>query len=85
MNYEKLNEIADRMDVFIAHLVYTIALGVGLYLMMSLSACSGFELGAKAGLYRVDERQESSAMTRHNAVPLKCYFVQCEPQTLDLK
>ena len=85
MNYEKLNEIADRMDVFIAHLVYTIALGVGLYLMMSLSACSGFEYGAKAGLYRVDERQESSAMTRHNAVPLKCYFVQCEPQTLDLK
>lgn len=85
MNHEKLNEIADRMDVFIAHLVYTIALGVGLYLMMSLSACSGLEFGAKAGLYRVDERQESSAMTRHNAVPLKCYFVQCEQPTLDLK
>jgi hypothetical protein len=76
MNHQKLNEIADRMDVFITHLVYTIALGIGL---------SGFELGAKAGLYRVDERQESSAMTRHNAVPLKCYFVQCESQTLDLK
>ena len=85
MNHEKLNNIADKMDVFIAHLVYTIAMGVGLYLMITLSACSGFELGAKAGLYRVDERQESSAMTRHNAVPLKCYFVQCEQPTLDLK
>lgn len=85
MNHEKLNNIADKMDVFITHLVYTIALGVGLYLTLTLSACSGFELGAKAGLYRVDERQESSAMTRHNAVPLKCYFVQCDQPTLDLK
>ena len=85
MNHQKLNEIADKIDVFITHLVYTIALGVGLYMMMSLSACSGFEFGAKAGLYRVDERQESSAMTRHNSVPLKCYFVQCEQPTLDLK
>ena len=85
MNHDKLNEIADKMDVFITHLVYTIALGVGLYLMLTLSACSGFEVGAKAGLYRIDEREESSRMTRHNAVPLKCYFVQCEQETLDLK
>jgi hypothetical protein len=37
----------------------------------TLSACTGMELGAKVGLYRVDERQESQ---RTHNVPLKCYL-----------
>ena len=36
-----------------------------------LSACTGMEIGAKAGIYRVDERQESQ---RTHNVPLKCYL-----------
>lgn len=36
-----------------------------------LSACTGLEIGAKAGIYRVDERSESQKT--HN-IPLKCYL-----------
>lgn len=53
--------------------------------LLLATGCSGVEVGGKLGIYRVDERQESSSMTRHNSVPLKCYFVQCEQPTLDLK
>ena len=42
------------------------------------TGCAGMEVGGKVGVYRVDERQESQR-TYRNAVPLKCYFVQCDP------
>ena len=56
-----------------------------LAVLATVSGCSGVEIGGRLGVYRVDEREESSRMTRHNAVPLKCYFVQCEQEVLDLK
>jgi len=62
-----------------------LAVGAMLAVLATVSGCSGVEVGGRLGVYRVDEREESSRMNRHNAVPLKCYFVQCEPQTLDLK
>ena len=62
-----------------------LAVGAMLAVLASVSGCSGIEVGGSLGVYRVDEREESSRMTRHNAVPLKCYFVQCEQETLDLK
>jgi hypothetical protein len=42
-----------------------------------VSGCTGIELGGRVGLYRVDERQESSRTNVENKVPLKCYFVDC--------
>ena len=56
-----------------------------LAVLATVSGCRGIEVGGRLGVYRVDEREESSRMTRHNAVPLKCYFVQCEKEVLDLK
>lgn len=45
-----------------------------------LTGCSGIELGAKAGIYRVDQRQESQA-THRNPLPLKCYlWADCSGQ-----
>lgn len=41
-----------------------------------LSGCSGLEVGGKFGIYRVDEKQDSSR-TYRRATPLKCYFVNC--------
>lgn len=50
------------------------------------SGCTGIELGGRLGVYRVDERQESSRTNVENKVPLKCYFVDCYTQpTNDLK
>jgi len=49
----------------------TISLVILATIVATLSACTGMELGAKVGLYRVDERQESQAT--HN-IPLKCYL-----------
>ena len=36
-----------------------------------VTGCTGMEVGAKLGVYRVDERQESQ---RTYSVPLKCYL-----------
>lgn len=55
-----------------------LCLGVVLSL---LSGCTGLELGGRLGVYRVDERQESSRTNVENKVPLKCYFVDCYTQT----
>lgn len=51
------------------------------------SGCTGIELGGRLGVYRVDERQESSRTNVENKVPLKCYFVDCSQrmETLDPK
>jgi hypothetical protein len=49
-----------------------IALGI-----LMLSGCTGIEIGGRLGVYRVDERQESSRTNVENKVPLKCYFVDC--------
>ena len=49
----------------------TITLALLATIVATLSACTGMELGAKVGVYRVDERQESQAT--HN-IPLKCYL-----------
>ncbi len=54
--------------------------------LMLVSGCTGIELGGRLGVYRVDERQESSRTNVENKVPLKCYFVDCYTQpTTDLK
>lgn len=45
-----------------------------------VSGCTGLEIGGKAWVSRIDERQESQHTYRNNAAPLKCYFVNCEPQ-----
>jgi hypothetical protein len=52
---------------------------VGL-IVLCCSACTGIEMGGKVGVYRVDERQESSRTNVENRVPLKCYFVDCYSQ-----
>ena len=51
------------------------------------SGCTGIEVGGKLGVYRVDERQESSRTNVENRVPLKCYFVDCysQPESNNLK
>lgn len=41
------------------------------------SGCTGIEIGGRLGVYRVDERQESSRTNVENKVPLRCYFVNC--------
>lgn len=56
--------------------------GVVFALAALTSGCSGFELGAKAGLYRVDERSESQR-TYRKSVPLKCYFVDCGSDVIE--
>jgi hypothetical protein len=56
-------------------------------IVLCCSACTGIEMGGKVGVYRVDERQESSRTNVENRVPLKCYFVDCysHTQSNDLK
>jgi len=41
------------------------------------SGCAGVEVGGKFGLYRVDERADSSATVQAQTKPLKCYIVDC--------
>lgn len=54
--------------------------------LLLVSGCTGIELGGRLGVYRVDERQDSSRTNVENRVPLKCYFVDCYSQpTMDLK
>jgi hypothetical protein len=49
------------------------ALGVAMF----GTGCAG--IGASANIYRIDEHQESHK-TYRNAIPLKCYFVNCAPE-----
>ncbi len=44
-------------------------------LILSLTGCSGLELGGKLGVYAVDTRAERSETFRRP--PLKCMFVSC--------
>jgi len=44
-----------------------------------LTGCAGVEFGGKAGIYRVDEREERQATRREQTKPLKCWFVDCPP------
>ena len=53
--------------------------------LLLVSGCTGMEIGGRLGVYRVDERQESSRTNVENRVPLKCYFVDCYSQTMDPK
>jgi hypothetical protein len=46
------------------------------------TGCSGVELGGRLGVYRVDERQDSSR-TYRNSIPWKCYLVNCAPAGAD--
>jgi hypothetical protein len=57
---------------------------IGLGILM-LSGCTGIEIGGRLGVYRVDERQESSRTNVENKVPLICYFVSCTETTTELK
>lgn len=41
-----------------------------------MTGCSGLEIGGKAWIASIDEKQESSRTYRSN-VPLKCYFTDC--------
>jgi hypothetical protein len=54
-------------------LLLVASLSWGLFIM---TGCSGVELGAKAGLYRVDTRQESQR-TYDKPGGLKCLFINC--------
>ena len=53
---------------------------VVLLISVFASACSGLEIGTKAWITRVDERQESQR-THRRAVPLKCYFTDCQAES----
>ena len=46
-------------------------------LAYALTGCAGVELGGKLGVYRVDERADSSATKISQTKPLKCWFVSC--------
>lgn len=43
---------------------------------------SGYELGAKVGLYRVDEKSDSSSTTNAQTKPLMCYFKNCTKEEM---
>lgn len=43
-------------------------------LITVVTGCAGVELGGKLGLYRVDEKQDSSATVQAQTKPLKCYL-----------
>lgn len=58
----------------------TIQIVVAVIMTVTGCGCTGMEVGARAGIYRVDERYESQKTNIHNKVPLKCYFVDCAPQ-----
>ncbi len=51
---------------------------------MGFMGCSGMEVGGKAWVSRVDERQESQRTYRQN-IPLKCYFLSCAPSTEEVQ
>jgi hypothetical protein len=44
--------------------------------LSAVTGCSGMEIGGKAWIASIDEKQESSRTYRSN-VPLKCYFLDC--------
>jgi len=47
----------------------SLAVGAMLAVLASVSGCSGIEVGGRLGVYRVDEREESSRMLfRLNAI-----------------
>ena len=48
--------------------------------IVTCTGCSGLEIGTKAWISRVDERQESQA-THRRSIPLKCYFTDCSSDT----
>lgn len=51
---------------------------------MLFTGCSGIELGGKAWLSRVDERQESQR-TYRESIPWKCYFVACDTPSKEVE
>lgn len=53
---------------------YVLLVAVCGLVMSMTSGCAGFELGAKLGAYRVDERRESQK-TYKNPKPAICYFL----------
>lgn len=61
---------------------FGLALGLAALIIAAMTGCSGMEVGGRVGLYRVDERQDSSR-TYRSALPLKCYFTTCTPASAD--
>lgn len=56
---------------------------IGLITVCSMCAlwvtgCAGVELGGRLGVYRVDERADSSATVQAQTKPWKCYFTNCD-------
>lgn len=63
----------------------TIITGVMVTIAVAVSGCTGLEVGGKAWIARIDERQESQRTYKENAVPLKCYFVDCTHNDVDFQ
>ncbi len=61
------------------HMRKVIQITVALIMTVTGCGCTGLEIGARGGIYRVDERYESQRTNVNNRVPLKCYFVDCTP------
>jgi hypothetical protein len=61
-------------------------LGAALALLgLAMTGCSGMEVGGKAWVSRVDERQESQRTYRDN-VPLACYlWKNCNSQPAEVQ
>lgn len=56
---------------------------IALVALSTLSGCAGVELGGKLGLYRVDEKQDSSATVQAQTKPFVCYFKQCTQEEIN--
>lgn len=51
--------------------------GLAASAVLLMTGCgAGYEIGARAGIYRVDERNDASR-TYASPTPLKCFFVNC--------
>lgn len=59
---------------FLGYLLLAIGCGA---IMLGFEGCGGMEIGGRLGVYRVDEKQDSSRTYRQNP-SLRCYFVNCE-------
>lgn len=66
------------MKVILALWVYGM---IAVLLCLNLTGCAGVELGGRLGVYRVDERADSSATVQAQTKPWKCYFTECGGQS----
>jgi len=75
----------ERREHKIRHANVIIGVATGsLWLLIAMgiasltTGCAGMEVGGKAGIYRVDERSDSSATKNDKIRPLVCYFKNCD-------